>query len=62
MGFPAELPGEGLAEMHACIGEQVDVPFRLTEELVREPEEPCLNILFQFDRTPGHSGDAMSGL
>ena len=47
--LPAKLSSEGLVELHAFIGEQVDVPFGLTEELVRDPEEPCLDLLFQFN-------------
>jgi hypothetical protein len=32
--FAVELAGEWFAEMHASVGEQVDVPFGLTELVV----------------------------
>jgi hypothetical protein len=50
--LPAELSSEGFVEMHAFVGEQVDVPLRLTEQLIEEREELCLDLLFELDRTP----------
>jgi hypothetical protein len=57
--LPAELPSEGHVEMHTPIGEQVDIPFRLTEQIIGEREEPRLDLIFHLDCTPRHSGNAM---
>ena len=38
--------------MHAFVGEQVDVPLRLTVQLIGEREEPRPDFLLELDRTP----------
>jgi hypothetical protein len=44
--LPAELSSEGLIEMHAFVGKQIDVPLRLTEDLVGQRQKPRFDLLF----------------
>ncbi len=55
-----QLPSEGLAEEDPFLGEQVNIALDLTEVVVREREQPVLDLLLEFDRTPGHSANAIS--
>ena len=54
------MAGEWFAEMHASVGEQVYVPFGLTELVVGERVEPADDFGFEFDRSPTHSSDAIT--
>ena len=47
------------AEQGALVGEQVDVALDVTELFVGERVEPDGDLGFEFDRTPGHSRDAI---
>jgi hypothetical protein len=54
-----QLASEGLPEVDAFIGKQVDLPFDLAEVVVREREQPALDLWLEFDGTPGHSANAI---
>lgn len=54
-----ELAGERLAEMHALLGEEIDVALGLTEAVIVESCELFSDLRFGFDRTPSHSRDAI---
>ena len=57
-----QLASEGLPEVDAFIGKQVDIAFDLAEVVVRERQQPVLDLWLKFNRTPGHSANAIPTL
>ena len=45
--------------MHSFVGQQIDVPLRLTKRLIIEVVEPLDDLVLELDRTSGHSRDAI---